>query len=794
MKEKLEQEVYLSSKQTQDSKILVTLLVLLDYFLCLRFKLSNISENCSVNCQFMLSSLSQEKFNKEEFKNSEEEDKEIDCILAGCIYFLLSFSWGIYKDVSKILGKNNKPNENILIYLLSKFKQAQGPIQIRKIFNIIYVIEHFLLTYIFNENERGNKEYLGHACYSALFSVIIGIPYQFETIAMERAQLIQKAIRFSANDKLFKNNSVLIQVLSRFSSFTIAAKSEFLNEFAVLEKDSKFYSELQEEKLLYCFARCLLDCPSENPNLGKSYAQLLNFLCSKKNAKFEEVYFFFSLILTAPISGLAILSEFLDVLYQQNTNLMEKPFWLLIYLEVAYLLEDILILQPCIYLYPSLLTTICRLLVRLDQTNMLYFSLPILCYFDERCKMYHAPDLPQQQDNSQIGNKPAFTDVNKLKESHFVFREGGFVRIILNILLLAIKHDLTCTSVMILKFYIFRDRGSKQTVKKCANFLKKTSGTKSQVLNTKYNIIDLSLKHDQGILKVHAGIIEMAIKKGLSCTPTLLSAFKTSSKNLTLGNSIFENYGFLMFYLTTELIHLIHFYMLNISSYEETPSQEKRDSIYKKLHEVNDIPEKGQILIELFSNITHSTISGERDSDEYLRMRYKEMKEFSIKIPAPTNAEVMYSSLDEKSIEKRFAASKNVESPEKKNQPLESYMDAWFNMLEGLIIVLRQCKTTYEKCIKLNEVILIDMYIGVIQRYQLYCTASNFRVIDNIIYQRCILESNKYQAISYDSVVREHNKVNLKILKEYHEVLYHEFASLTYAKEKIGILFQINEF
>lgn len=643
-----------------------------------------------------------------------------------------------------------------------------------------------MLIFLFNENEYGNKAYLGHFCYLALFSVLTGMPLQCEMNSLERMEQIKKTIRFSPSEKLFKNNGILTQVLHRFSSFTNAAKSEFLNDFAVLEEDPKFYFELQEEKLLCCYARCLLDSPSENPNLGKSYAQLLIFLCTKKIAKFEEIIFFFSLLLTAPISGLAILSEFLEALSQHNTNLIEKPFWLLIYLEIAYLLEDILILQPCIYLYSSLLTTICKLLIKLDQYNMLYFSLPVLCYFDERCTMYHFSDSPQQQVSSPSGSKPAPIDINKLKESHFVFREGGFVRIILKILLLAIKHDLTNTSIMILKFYVFRDRGAKQAVKKCANIARKTTGLKSQVINIKYNIIDLSLKHDQGILKVHASILEMAVKKGFSCNYTLLSAFKTATKNVALANSIFENNGFLLFYLSTELIHLIHFCILNITSYEDMLSQEKRESIYPKFLDEKNIPIKAQILIELFSNITHPTISGDRNSIEYLKMRYEEMKEFSKKIAAPTNLEFMYSSLEEKNFDKKAVAFKSAEITEKGRLTLENFMDTWFNTLEGIIAELSKCKTTFEKCISIIKVILIDMYIGVIQRYQLCCTSSNFRVLDNIIYERCLMESNRYQAIDYDALIREHNKNYSKYLKEFHEVIYHEFVSLTYPKEKFG--------
>lgn len=134
MKDKLDQEVFVSSKQTQDSQILSTLFVLLDYFLCLQFKLSNVIEKCSSNGHLMLPNLSKDTPIKGESKSSEEEDKEIDFILAGCIYFLLSFNWGIYKDTSKFLGKNNKPNENLLLYLLSKFKQGQRLTQIRSFF------------------------------------------------------------------------------------------------------------------------------------------------------------------------------------------------------------------------------------------------------------------------------------------------------------------------------------------------------------------------------------------------------------------------------------------------------------------------------------------------------------------------------------------------------------------------------------------------------------------------------------------------------------------------------------
>ena len=550
---------------------------------------------------------------------------ELDQIFAIVLYILININWEkarkwIPTDMSSGRGKKFE-NKNSFISFLSQIINLSSEEKKVKIF--LYGIQGL---------QKG--QFLGIRTSLAILCSAIGIPYtniEDYTMYLDISQSTYNAVG--------KLNSTLLA--SFFRHFHV------VNEQAQIEIIVNFYDIIlatKESILGNCFG-----------DLSHEIGYIIEKTLCTMNSNLDKIISLYSLIVSTAIKKFLILPNFgsiwkylsllmclrkpenvIKILYKileeiLNSKAIHQTYSMIFVLfYISYLIEDFSLINSSFLGEKCFHQVIAMLLLTLHKTRLIYCSLPHECV---------------------ISSKSSSDKIDYLLECEL--REGGFVRVILKLLLLSIKKSNNLDPIKLLSFFVLRDKDSLKSVKKICNYMKIKSDVKPIKKPAPYSLISLSLQSSEQSIPSHFSMLD-TIKKVPSKQPKNAPSTSKSKKDspgshANLPNSPFEQPGFLHIYLISEIIHLLHFECFNITSYQQIIEKEKRTEYYKNFSKkfFEEIPEKTRELVEMLGKI----LSFE-DSEKKFSILEKNLIKWgsllpSINLPDSRSYGAAYSTLDE---------------------------------------------------------------------------------------------------------------------------------------------------
>ena len=464
-----------------------------------------------------------------ELLNGNKVENNVNNVIAISLYIILSID---YANILNDFISNKMQPENIdnLIKTLLQLSKNVEPKEVNN------KLKKIILEYIFN----GNKERIfPPIAYFSLLAIVLGINFDINQWKRQRQQFFSE----TQKKNVIKDKLLLVSLLRNFHLLDAEAKVEFLCDLKELAKLKSFHKELIEgtDTLLIPLFE-LIKYPEAKTHL----VDLLGMLMA--NLLIDVTYFnvFIKVACTMKGDGLFILSIISHTLnnISSNANKVNKKA-LSGFLYLLYIIEDTMSFDPKVLSSTKLIEIMARMLCVLSEYNLLYIPLPVMSQFNEELFTSY--------------RKLEATKERKCTEGK-VLREGGFVRVIIKLLVLLIKFDKSSNmpSITLFLYYLNNNNELKLQVEQIANIKSKGSVKDTE----SYNLFDVILK-DKKKWKQHVTLCEAFESKSIIGCHGLLY----NNKPLKCFD-IFEN---LLLYLLSALFQLMHYEFLGIERYEDVP-------------------------------------------------------------------------------------------------------------------------------------------------------------------------------------------------------------------------------
>ncbi len=248
-----------------------------------------------------------------------------------------------------------------------------------------------------------------------------------------------------------------------------------------------------------------------------------------------------------------------------------SPGFVLRAFQMLASMEDVFLREPALASSSEFRQTLARFLLLFHKSDLMYVSLPWISLFDERTLLSLEKErglLLQWDELEAVGDGS-------------LLREGGATRILLKLLLFYAKldSDKDLRSCDLLRFYLFRDRGSKKAVKQLA-FLQHTrvDRPKQKHKRIMYNLVDLMLGSDAERMKRHNQVCDWVLKKALANEASVFDSHKLTKTSQAVGKEkcMFEQGPVLAAMVCGQLFQIIHFDFLGVQSYQEMGKAERK--------------------------------------------------------------------------------------------------------------------------------------------------------------------------------------------------------------------------
>ena len=680
---------------------------------------------------------------QEEFNNNMEDENMIDSIVAMCIYWMLSFDW---KSISEFIWEYQK--EDFLRFLLKHFsneRQEKGV--------------SILLTYIFGGINGVKKQGIcGIYCYLAFIYFAFDFPFKAQENIKDKNQKINNLVGDSQNLFCLKTQ-ILELILGNINCFDLKAKKELFNDLDLLSTDKRFIQAVNKSNILVDLIFSLGEYPEQIMLL---HHKLLCFNLS------QDDYFDNFTKICLNLKGdtnykLTIIDNFIKEILLSKYN--QEPKLGKSLLLIMYIIEDSLVYYPENIDQKKMFLLLCKIIYLLHKTNWLYISLPSIDIFDERCLSFNL--------NNQILST----------KNDIIYREGGFVRIILKILIKMINYDESKNkeTIFLLRFYLLREKELCKYIKYEAmgKDYKQKSLCKERI---KYNLIDLILRQNQEKMQTHQKYMQFFTDKVINKDYSLLNTTNLS-KNKCKGNNIFESNAFYFFYLLAAFSQISHYELFEINNYKDIPHEDERIKALKNKISAEGLNERNQKMIML-AKLFYIIVQSKSLNDEILYLDNALINEFnnligSIELSHQSkdtiNFTTVYNFLDQNFEQKESMAEEMASNIHENNY--NSFKKSMPYRISSIINAIKNVKMPDEFCDKFPQLILGKDYLEIIQPHLLFVTSHNFSKIDNLIHSIC---SNK------KPIKEENKRVKFKIIKELDIWITRSYFSIVHTNETAG--------
>jgi len=447
-------------------------------------------------------------------QESNEVIRRLDDIIGICVYLILSLnSTVLLKDA---MGKEEVKScfGDIIGTLSRRLKSSKNKEQDYEI---------LMAQYIFNENKKRTNKLFTGITYSAFISVIFKTEFHTDNWKEKKEAIIHQIVKQRNNIVVIKKRHLLLYLLKNISAFDNEAQREVIDDLNKILTNRYLAKEFNDKlgQVLFSFME-YLDYDIIIDHLGE-VLHVINF----SSRAIEGMQWITMSIKGNHIRRLRVLEKCLDHCiinikkYKDSNGL----------LFVAYMIEDCVMESPQILRDSLLVHVMGKLIWVLYKLKVMYASYPVVSLVDSYA-----------------------TNRINLHEKHF--RGGGFIRIILKILLLLIKFDtkFNTPSLILLQFYIFHTSTSKEKIK--------------EIINLDSNKIKENTKY--------------------------FNLFEIETKKQYEAKNIFEDRVFLSSYLIASLGQLAHFEYFNITQYKELEPNAKGE---------NKLSPKAEGLMEMLIDI-----------------------------------------------------------------------------------------------------------------------------------------------------------------------------------------------
>ena len=761
-----------SQKEVKQFAIIFTIL---DFFI--QFKEKGLSDD---QPEISITFINQRKENKEEGKGEEkmllrhlpisisdtyavkpednnyhyceiDEDSMIDAILAMCIYWILTFDWKILSIIIR-----NYPRDDLFLFLLKQFAEANNE-------NVTAI----LLSYIFAENKERKQTMIGIYCYTALISFALYLPFKSQENPKEKTQSIKNIIN-DQNNPICIKWQILEYILNNFNCFDLRAKNALLFDLEILalSEKNRFILVANKNNNLVNLIFSLAEYPEAEDKIIILHNELICF------NYYQDGYFddFTRICLNLKGSAnykLKIIDKFIETMFLMEIK--QEPKLGRALLLFMFILEDSMLYYPNGMDQKSTFLLFCRIFYLLHITNWLYVSLPSIGLFDERCCLYN-----------NLNTNPN----NIASRKEIVFREGGFVRIILKLLIKMINYDKTENkeTIFLLRFYLLREKEFRKYVKEMAKVGRIQKDFKEKI---KYNLIDLILRQNLEKMKIHCEIMDFFKDKVINNGYTLLNIISQSSIQST--RNIFESKAFYFIYLLASFAQISHYEIFDINNYKSLPIIiNDSTNLLNKISSsgLNENNKKMMMLAQLFNDVVKSKslnddilYLGSALSSEFSNLIFSVEKLHHAYFFSKNVLKIstVYNFLDQNFVRKESVIEEKALNIQEQHYDL--FKKSMPYRIELIIRAIINAAKPGEFCDKYAHLILSEDYIRIIQPYLLFLTSHNFLTIDNFI-----ASLSKHENLKQNEENKEITRLSLELRNKISE----SYGFITVSKVKIG--------
>ena len=593
------------------------------------------------------------------------------------------------------------------------------------------------MDYIFSEGEGKTTKFIGGNSAIALFSVAL----DKNLVVHDYKQ--QEIIEFPIGNPPAHDSTRLIKDIYAFETLLTNLSNHFteegikgvINNLTMLwRKDSRLTKEIIETKellkLVFELAEFIRD-----ENLVLMHKEIFRTL---QKRQYPGVW---SLIRGDPRYQLILINEGLSYIMENDEKL---PCVAIKTLEFAYAIEDAILQDPNQLKSKEIFQIMSKFLIILDKYDLIYISAPSIFLFDNRVL-----EFEQQEKAIEL----LFTQF-ETKGNIGVLREGGYVRIILKLLFLLMKFDDSQEQnyISLLKYFLFREKATRIVIEFQAGieFPKENSDKKG---GKHYNIFDLLLKKDSDKIKQHNSIEEYYLKKIINKEISLLDSrpIGKAAKEFPKNKCIFSLGPLLVVQIFTQIFQLLHFQILNISSYIE---QDSPNILLAKLENFNTegmaVSNQFRQLIQLIEEISKyekGNVLATLLKKEFLQQVEKSKQLISSHLPMAKVIQlgVVYSVLDTVVLDPSTSKLKLIKIKEKEEErkvsidpeeELETFMKSWELFIEILLNIIKMSTASSLSCEQMIGILIKPEFIQIIQPYLQMFTTHTLSHLDDMIAYR----------------------------------------------------------
>ena len=774
-------EVKAAVKAKKDSKVISTLAVILRH--CLSAPSRKKEETPGIPEEDKCSDAKSQKCddNVSEYPKSPEKEQIIDAVRAIALYIIGSIDWGIFADLVKEFAKEDSLISPIPVSQ-SKFPVPSPPAAVggRGRLDVVgHLIKHLgksgktsesiVLDSFFSDfpGESSAGKMVGMKTYFALSALAFDTP---EKLAASFGIVLPPPSGRRGKEERIIRSQQFYELLLRQAAkrFLPEACKELVNDLVGMwGKDARFSKEIFEAPALLraLFGLCHA---SEDPRLEKICAETI----CKLPPSMQELAW--AHMRGSPAAQVRVLDESLSFALTALSSGAEK------HIEkfaakctlYAYAIEDVLGQDCTVAKSKEFVQAAGKLLLLADMLDLMYVSLPAFAWMDERIS-----SVPRWEERSPTDARHEVVSVQ---------REGGLLRVLLKIVLVATKFDATGTAGTLLRYLVFREKSEKKTLKGLAGIKRKNAASgkaKSKHTVPPYNLIDIVLWKDPECLKQYTGISEFYLKKVIGNDISTLDTRKVhkSASEFPKDKNFFERPHTVFMYLFCEIFHLIHFDLFGITAYNSLPksigdmdSQKPTSNRFKLLHGIlSDI-----VKSDRKSDLTSTVLGDFEKASEALKARLQSC------LPERGAASLkdVWSVLDmepgedgtlPKKKEEHWDIPANAEELKAQIEGLESFRKKWPGFVKRLVgLLLKSPETALASCLGEAEV------VGSIQPYLMLFTANRFSRLDKAVTDAL----SKYRPWM-------NREDSVEAIKFRHDLLIQvkeKFANISISKAKIG--------
>jgi len=572
-------------------------------------------------------------------------------------------------------------------------------------------------------------------------------------------------LQISINNKPFKKlikdtdlfETIIIHMPYNFAHEALEISIKYLEELHI--SDTRLSKEISENAKLtqLIFDLSIQSNSAEFNELTKLQMGILRELLVHTEPKFAEKIMKF---IKVQCHSILLLSLVTDYYFGKLDNLNEKICANIGYKLLCYL-EDFALFNPDLPKNTEFTQILAKLILIFDKLNLLYVSTPIFPIFDKRF----------------LENMISITASKQSIEN----REGGILRILIKLIFLSIRNEPnetadTCTFV---KYLVFREKIDKISIKQLAGISKlpEFEEIKKCKKKKKYSILDIYIKKDPVMLKIHKSRTEFYYKKVISAKGApLLDVIKMTK--LKKDEDLFDTQNpLLVIYILGQLFQNLHFELFKIDSYEKMANiaddlhQFQIDSIVDSKNRSNKYKEIISIITQIIKSVPKAEIQGILTTEFSRIMIETKSKRCAYFTPIPKTMIIPSEAPSpppetESSLSTTFVVVTNEEikenptnltaeqqkthfsqiaqfDPESGDIMLSTpdsqfakFMVLWEMFCETLISNLSDKFSTIDSCNVISTLLVMRYNIRLIQPYLVLCTAEFFNKYDRLIMNR----------------------------------------------------------